>query len=334
MNDFLQSAFDRFHSEVDVILGAPIPFFATIFVIITIEYFLVSALNHDRLAAQREKIRDLTKRVAMAETKMREMMAAAPAPNSASESDLRPDASIFTPRSDAQAIRTVPEDVASVTPETARRELAVETFSDSRVHSAEPESVATEFSAQPSFKTETLPERISPLETIFPATQTSFTASAAAHEYIAQETRDRVAQEALSYEFEAEIERLKNARSQESPSQPTQNTSAPRLDIGILNLDEGSRVGPVVEVEILSAIAMDRLQACVFSARTRQWHPQDPFWKNRGILIATCRFGDENHQAGDSFMLSIIETQKPLNAPAAVLPCDVPQTKAITVYRV
>jgi hypothetical protein len=79
---------------------------------------------------------------------------------------------------------------------------------------------------------------------------------------------------------------------------------------------------------------MERLQACVFSSRTSQWHPQKPFWKNRGIPIATCHFGDETNQAGDSFKLAIIETQTPLNGPAAELPYDVPQTRAITVCRI
>jgi len=100
-----------------------------------------------------------------------------------------------------------------------------------------------------------------------------------------------------------------------------------------LNLHEGARVGPTVELEVLASTSIERLQAWVYSAQTQQWYPQEPFWQNRGILIATCYFGDDKSRPGDTFRLSIIETEQPLAGPIPMLPRDVPQSKVFTLTR-
>jgi hypothetical protein len=274
MDNLLKLTFAYFHSEMDVILGAPAAFFVAVLVIAAIEYFAIKALNNERFEAQNARIEFLTRR------------------------------------------------------------LETQTLAQGR---AEPRSILHHGAA------ERLAEKTSSEESDWPSIASlspkRLDARDSRLERPAMENPGRLdtpgASNSTTLKTNAPLKHPLNSNPNppQSDGPVAADIPAPRLDVGILNLHEGSRVHPVVELEVLSAIPVERLQAWVFSTREGKWYPQEPFWRNRGVLIATCHFGDENDRPGDRFKLSIIETQEALPGPIAALPRDLPQTKAFTLYR-
>src|ERR1043165_9831723 len=80
MDDFLKLAFEHFHSEMDVVLGAPWSFSAAILVIAAIEFFVIWSWQQERIQAQNARIEFLTHKLGRLESIPREMADEAPVP--------------------------------------------------------------------------------------------------------------------------------------------------------------------------------------------------------------------------------------------------------------
>jgi hypothetical protein len=328
MDDLLKLAFEHFHAEMDVILGAPAAFFAAVLVIAVSQYFVIKALQSERFEAQSARIEFLTRRLADSKSKLAER----PAEHDLSQDGGSP--SVVSARPQGHEKR--PETQGAETKAFGRE------FADSRAKPRDPaveplvEKTVSGTGEWPSIASlsprrldadaggELPPKELGELQSNPPEPAARL-----------QRERAEIARPAQApVEFESQPSGLPvRDDSPQSDVPAGANIPAPRLEVGILNLHEGSRVRSVVELEVLCAIQPQRLQAWVFSTRDRKWYPQEPFWRNRGILIATCHFGDEQNQPGETFRVSIIETEKALTGPIAVLPRDLPQTKALTVYR-
>lgn len=288
MDAFITSAFEYFHSEMDVILATPGSFLAAVFVIAVLEYLLIWMLYAERLRTQRAKVQFLSRQLAQMTFRVDGLASPGGATASAPEPAPEP------------LLSAVPERVSHTASEPVSEpelELAQQRVSDA---ASEPMPAPAR-----DFVRESLPEAV--LE------QVSRPAAPAAPKWMSEQLPKR-----------AQLESVGSAATSASGGRP---------QISILNLHEGSKVGHVIEMEVLSPIVVDRLQALVFSTRASQWYPQEPFWRNKGVLIATCRFDYASNGPGDAFQIAVLDIETPISAPIARLPDGVPHTKPLTVYR-
>jgi len=360
MNEYMQFALDHFHAEMDLILATPGAFFGTLVVIAVLEYIVIRLLLAERFQAQKARINFLSAELARMSSSeplagpaianfalLDRSPSSVAAPIAVEPDPLEVQRQSHEPlRAETAQALAEPQQTTGKAPAHESGTTAVEDTHAPLVVQKEPlelESLSTVTSLDqpPVEATEQSPPQEADVRTFVtdvrdePAGKRSklWSFGRKLSESPSQELAE--AEDAQS-ESVAAIAPPREAIAPALPaitSMPTAVATPPRLNISILNLHEGARVGPTVELEVLASTSIERLQAWVYSAQTQQWYPQEPFWQNRGILIATCYFGDDKSRPGDTFRLSIIETEQPLAGPIPMLPRDVPQSKVFTLTR-